>query len=105
MTTNASTTSTSVIMARSETLWPQQRVGQVEQQAKRDEAGERVVEDHDTFSSEPFAGVGIADACGEEAEAKRQHDDVQHGMFLCDVKRDPKVRQSRLLGTEVPPGA
>ena len=46
MATNARTTSTSVIMARSEALGPQQRVGQVEQQAERDEARERVIENH-----------------------------------------------------------
>src|SRR3954471_9320639 len=35
-------------------------------------------------SSQPFAGVGITYARREEAEAERQHDNVQHGMFLCD---------------------
>jgi hypothetical protein len=35
--------------------------------------------------SQPFAGVGVTDACHEEAEAERQHENVQHGMFLCDV--------------------
>jgi hypothetical protein len=33
-------------------------------------------------SSQPFAGVGITYARREEAEAERQHDNVQHGMFL-----------------------
>jgi hypothetical protein len=32
--------------------------------------------------SQPFAGVGVAYARREEAEAERQHDDVQHGMLL-----------------------
>jgi hypothetical protein len=40
VTTNARTTSTSVIMAGSEALGPQQRVGQVKQQAQRHEPGE-----------------------------------------------------------------
>jgi len=40
--------------------------------------------------SQPFTGVGITDACHEEAKAKRQHEKVQHGMFLCVVNRDAK---------------
>src|SRR6188768_37551 len=98
VTTNARTTSTSVIMTCSETFRPQQRVGQVEQQAERDDAGERIIEDHGTAPLQAFAGIGIADARNNEAEAERQHDDVHHGMFLCDVKRDPKVRLSRFAG-------
>jgi hypothetical protein len=31
---------------------------------------------------EPFAGIGIAYPCREEAEAEDQHDDVQHDMLL-----------------------
>jgi hypothetical protein len=92
VTTNAKTTSTSVIMAPSEAFGPQQRVGQVEQQAQRDEAGERIVEDHDRSPSKPFAGIGVADARQEEACAERQHDNVEHGMFLCDVNRGPNGR-------------
>ena len=90
MTTNARTTSTSVIMTCSETFRPQQRVGQVEQQAERDEAGERIIEDHGSAPLKAFAGIGVTDACHEEAEAERQHENVQHGMFLCDVNREPK---------------
>ena len=53
--------------------------------------------------SQAFAGIGVADARHEEAEGERQHDDVQHGMFLCDMNRVPKVRLSRLAsrGTTV----
>jgi hypothetical protein len=94
--TNATTTSTSVIMTGSETFRPQQRVGQVEQQTQRNEAGERVIEDHGYAPLQAFAGIGIANARHNEAEAERQHDNVHHGMFLCDVKRDPQVRLSRL---------
>src|SRR6267154_3988237 len=47
--------------------------------------------------SQPFAGVGIAYACHEEAEAERQHDDVQHEMFLCEWSRGPLETASRLL--------
>jgi len=45
---------------------------------------------------EPFAGIGVADTCDEEAEGERQHDNVRHGMFLCDVNREPNGRLSRL---------
>ena len=78
MTTNARTTSNSVIMARSEALGPQQRVGQVEQQAERDEAGERIIEDHGFAPLQPFTGIGVAYARGEEAESEGQHDDIPH---------------------------
>ena len=39
--------------------------------------------------SQPFAGIGITYPRREEAEAERQHDNVQHGMFLCVVNRGP----------------
>ena len=96
VTTNARTTSTSVIMARSEALGPQQRVGQVEQQAQRHESGERIIEGHGFAPLQPFAGIGVADARHEETEGERQHDDVKHGVFLCDMNREPKQRPSRL---------
>jgi hypothetical protein len=35
-------------------------------------------------SSQPFAGIGVTYACHEESEAERQHENVQHGKFLCD---------------------
>ena len=103
VTTNARTTSTSVIMARSEALGPQQRVGQVEQQAQRHEPGERIVEDHGSAPLQPFAGIGVTNAGHEEAEGERQHDNVQHGIFLCVVAREPKG--GFRVGAEVPPGA
>ena len=68
--------------AGSEALGAQQRVGQVEQQTQRNETGERVIENHGSLLSQPFAGVGVAYARREKAEAERQHDDVQHGMLL-----------------------
>jgi hypothetical protein len=46
----------------------------------------------------PLAGIGVADTCDEEAEAKRQHDDVQHGMFPCDVNREPNDGDRVCLG-------
>ena len=53
---------------------------------------------------EPLAGIGVADTCDEEAERERQHDNVQHGMFLCDMNRGPNGRP-RFDGGEVPLGA
>ena len=102
-------------MERSEPLRPQQRVGEVEQQAYRDETGERIIEDHGGAPSElfrengshrdqdganrvdlsatenrvkkskAFAGVGVTDRGHEEAEAEGQHENIQHGMLLCGV--------------------
>jgi hypothetical protein len=89
----------------SEPFGPKQRVGQVEQQAERDEAGERVIEDHGALLSQPFAGIGVTYPRDEEAKAERQHDDVQHGMFLCDVIRDAEDAAIALDGREVPPRA
>jgi hypothetical protein len=83
---------------------PQQRVSEVKQQTERDEAGERVIDDHGLAPLQPFANVGIADACHEEAERECQHDDVQHGMFLCDVNCEPAMAIA-FSGTEVPPDA
>jgi hypothetical protein len=55
-------------------------------------------------SSQTFAGIGVTYARQEKACAKRQHDNVQHGMFLCDMNRGPNGRP-RFDGGEVPPGA
>ena len=78
-----------MIMAPSEALGPQQRVGEVEQQAERDEAGERIIEGHGAAPLQPFAGIGVTDACDEEAERERQHDDIEHGRFLCEMDHEP----------------
>jgi hypothetical protein len=76
-------------MAPSEAFGPQQRVGEVEQQAERDETGERIIEGHGAAPLQAFAGIGVTDACDEEAERERQHGYIEHGMFLCDVDREP----------------
>jgi hypothetical protein len=55
--------------------------------------------------SQPLAGVGVTDACREEAEAERQHDNIEHGMFLCVVNRATGSAAVRVLAAEVPPGA
>jgi hypothetical protein len=84
-------------LQRSEPLRPQQRVGQVKQQSRRDETGECVIKDHGCAPSErfsaigsrqktrknleylkPLAGIGVTDSQHEEAKAQGQHDDVQH---------------------------
>ena len=49
--------------------------------------------------SQPFAGIGITYPRREEAEAERQHDNVQHGMFLCVVKREPVIIFGQGLAT------
>ena len=67
----------------SKALGAQQGVGEVEQEAERDEAGERIIENHRRPPLEPFADIGVADACGEQAERKGDHENVEHGMFQC----------------------
>ena len=90
-------------MTCSETFRPQQRVGQVEQQAERNEAGERVIEDHGYAPLQAFAGIGIANARHNEAEAERQHDNVHHGMFLCDPSREAEQTAVALAGLRCHP--
>jgi hypothetical protein len=34
-----------------------------------------------------FAGVGVTDPRREEAEAERQHEEVQHELLLCVANR------------------
>ena len=62
-----------------ELLWLEQRVGQVDEQSRRDEAGERIIEDHDDSLSKLVAGVNVCDRCREQGETNRQHDNVHHG--------------------------
>ena len=87
----------SVARARSEPLGPQQGVGQIKQQADRNEAGERIIEYHGRSPSlEPFAGVGVAYAQYEEPEAEGQHDDVPHDK--CSLSRLFACATSVVLG-------
>src|SRR5262245_49343388 len=44
----------------SEALRTQQGVGEVEQEAERDEAGERIIEDHRPLPLKPFTDIGVA---------------------------------------------
>jgi hypothetical protein len=68
--------------AGSEPLRPQQRVDQVDQQAQGNERSERIVKDHDSFSSIPVDGMGVANRKCEETERKRNHHNVHHGSPL-----------------------
>jgi hypothetical protein len=72
-------------MTPSKALGAQQGVGEVEQEAERDEAGERVIEDHRSLLLKPFADIGVADTGREQAEGDREHENVEHGMFQCAV--------------------
>ena len=111
-------------MVRSEPFRPQQRVGQVKQQAERDEAGERIIEDHGFAPLQPLAGIGVAYDCHEEAQAEGQHDDIPHQKLLAahvsrrNLYAFPGERiamdqsgpiygpkPTRISGCEVPPGA
>ena len=63
---------------RSEPLGPQQRVGQVKQEAERNEAGEGIIEDHGRLHSKPLTGIGVADREREEADGHSDHENVKH---------------------------
>ena len=69
-------------MSGSELLGSQQGVGQIEQQAERDDSGERVVEDHDHPPLQSLAGVGVADRQCEKADREGEHQNVHHGVLL-----------------------
>ena len=110
---------------RSEPLGPQQGVGQVKQQAQRDETGEGIIEDHGRSPQsvfpgrdpgwvpvrakktrqnlKPFADVAVTDRRHEEAEAEGQHDDVQHELLLCAVIRETGERPSLSLAVSCHP--
>src|SRR5712672_3283299 len=102
VTTNARTTSTSVTMANSEALGPQQRVGQVEQQAERDEAGERIIEDHGFAPLQPFAGIGVTYADREEAGGEHQQGKIKHELLLCAAGPTGGLA---IADGDMPPGA
>jgi hypothetical protein len=67
-----------MIVRLSEPLWPQQRVREIDQQAEAHHRGKRVVKGHRQFSSEPIAGVAIANRQGDKTESDDQHDRVHH---------------------------
>jgi hypothetical protein len=45
----------------------------------------------------PLAGIGVTDARHEEGQGKGQHENVQHGMFLCDVNCEPAMSRFQEL--------
>jgi hypothetical protein len=110
---------------RLEPFGTQQGVGQVKQQAYRDEAGERIIEHHDRSppgrfraKREPvrmkktrqklksFAGVGVTHRSHKEAEAEGQHENVQHEMLLFGVTCGAiRIAFSPMLDGKVPSGA
>jgi hypothetical protein len=91
-------------IVRSEPLGPQQRVSEVKQQPRGNEAGERVIEHHGLISSKPFAGVAVTHRRREERKAEGQHDDVKHGMLLMRYEAR-HTAFAFLLSDELPPGA
>jgi hypothetical protein len=110
---------------RLEPFGTQQGVGQVKQQAQRDEAGERIIEYHGRAPPErlrakrtavranetrqklkSFTGVGVTHGRNEEAEAEGQHENVQHEMLLCGMACGAiRIAFSPRLDREVPFGA
>ena len=67
-----------MVMGRlSEPLWTQQSVGEVEQQPRGHEGGERVVDCHGSLLK-PVAGIGVADRQGEQAQTHCQQDEIEH---------------------------
>ena len=64
-----------------EFLRPQQRVGQVDEQYRGDDAGEPVVKDHDGLL-QTVAGDSVGDRQREEAEADYEKDEIEHLALL-----------------------
>src|SRR5262245_34128690 len=92
-----------MVVRLSESLRPQQSVGEVDHEPCGHEGGERIVEGHGEsprerrsvpgpgpegpadrrgkrrqIASEPVAGDGVAHREGEEAKANDEHDGIQH---------------------------
>src|SRR5262245_20880792 len=68
----------------SEPLRPEQRVREVDHQARGHEARKRIVEQHGTFSSEPVASERVADRKCEKCRCDGEQNDIQH-MLLADL--------------------
>src|SRR5271156_5258192 len=81
------------------------RSGRTRGRARRDRRGNSRRSSY--FSSQPFADVGVTNACRKEAEPEGQHGDVKHEMFLCigsAAAADTAFRIVRVR-PQVPPGA
>ena len=70
------------ILRALEFLGPKQGVGEVDEQPRRHDAGEPIVEDHGRCPLKPVAGVRVSNRSDEEAKTESDQDDVQHAMFL-----------------------
>jgi hypothetical protein len=57
----------------SEPLGMQERENQITQKAEGNERSQRIIKDHNSFSSPPFAGIGVGDRKCEQAERVRDH--------------------------------
>jgi hypothetical protein len=64
-----------------ELLWPEQCVGEVDEQPGGDDAGEPVIEDH-VCLLKTVAGVDVGNRQREEAKADSDQDEVEHGALL-----------------------
>ena len=66
-----------MLVRLSEPLGSQQSVGEVEQQPRGHERGERVIEIHETLL-QAIAGVGVTHRHREKAKPHGQHEQVHH---------------------------
>ena len=77
--------------ASSELLWPQQRVGEVDEQARGHERAEPIVESHESWGvilSEPVAQERVADCQSEKDQRKSDHEDIEHVGPRVKLSRD-----------------
>ena len=65
------------------TAQAKQCVDQIDQEAEGNERSERIVKDHNSFSSIPVDGMGVADRKCEETERERNHQNVHHRSLPC----------------------
>ncbi len=56
-------------------------------------------------SSQPFAGVGVADAGGEKAGGECKHDKVKHELLLCVAVSGAEQATPAFVAGEVPRNA
>ena len=70
-----------------EAFGTQQRVGEVEQQPRGHEGGERVIEGHGVALLKPFAGVGVSDRRGEQRQGQNSKDEIRHGRTCFLLRR------------------
>src|SRR5262249_27215608 len=64
---------------RIRSLGMQQRENQIGQEAESNERAQRIIKDHDPFSSTTVAGVGVGNRKCEQAVRKCERENVHHG--------------------------